>query len=117
MARSHLLLRCCRRGDAAHSHRASSQKKTTVKADLEFREDLSESRIIVDAYPAKLLAVNEAVDLLEAEDQVAAELVKLRYFVAMSMQQAADSMNPSLRSAEPLWTFAKAFLKNRMKTE
>jgi hypothetical protein len=40
--------------------------------------------------------------------------VKLRYFVGMSMPQAAEAMQMPLRSAERLWSFGKVFLKARM---
>lgn len=90
------------------------RKISAVKAGFENREELSESRIVVDAPPTELLAVHEALSLLEEQDPQAAELVKRRYFVGMSMQQAAESLDLSLRSTERLWTFAKVFLKNKM---
>src|ERR1700733_9413080 len=46
-------------------------------------EELHESKIVLAAPPDEILAVHEAVDLLEAEDKTAAEVVKLRYFVGM----------------------------------
>ena len=88
-----------------------------VKAGFENREELSESRIVVTAPSDELLAVNEALGELEQEDASAAELVKLRYFVGMSMSQAAEAMEMPVRSAERLWTFCKAFLKSRIRAQ
>ena len=49
---------------------------------------------------------------LEQEDPQAAQLVKLRYFVGMSMSEAAETLGLAVRSTERLWTFGKAFLKS-----
>jgi len=61
--------------------------------------------------PEEMLAVDEALAGLAAVDAQAAELVKLRYFVGMSMPETAKVMNTPLRSAERLWTFARAWLR------
>ena len=91
------------------------KKMAGARAGLENREELSESRIVVNAPSEELLAVHEALADLEREDKSAAELVKLRYFVGMSMPQAAEAMNTPLRSVERTWTFCKAFLKSRIR--
>jgi DNA-directed RNA polymerase specialized sigma24 family protein len=57
------------------------------------------------------LGVDEGLVLLAEEDATAADLVKLRYFVGMSMPQAADALGLSLRSAERLWSYARAWLR------
>ncbi|MGD9858379.1 MAG: ECF-type sigma factor [Planctomycetaceae bacterium] len=63
------------------------------------------------ARPQELLAVDEALADLASVDAQAAELVKLRYFVGMSMPEVAKVMGLPLRSAERLWTFARAWLR------
>ncbi|MGH7971795.1 MAG: ECF-type sigma factor [Limisphaerales bacterium] len=90
------------------------RKVTARKAGFEHREELDESQIVVQAPSDELLAVNEALADLEKEDAQVAELVKLRYFVGMTMPQAAEAMQLPLRSAERLWSFGKVFLKSRM---
>jgi len=60
----------------------------------------------------ELFAVHEAVDALAAEDRHAANLVKLRFFVGMGMEEAATALDLPLRSAERLWTFARARLRS-----
>jgi DNA-directed RNA polymerase specialized sigma24 family protein len=62
-----------------------------------------------------LLAVHEALDKLAVEDPEAAQLVKLRYFIGMSMPEAAEALELPLRSAERLWTFARAWLRDALK--
>ncbi len=62
----------------------------------------------------ELLAVDEALNLLAEEDSVAANLVKLRYFVGMTMDEAAATMGMPLRSAERTWTYARAWLRRQI---
>jgi RNA polymerase sigma factor (TIGR02999 family) len=60
--------------------------------------------------PEDILALNEALDLLAAEDPIKAELVKLRCFVGMSHQEAATSLGISRPTADRYWAYAKARL-------
>jgi RNA polymerase sigma factor (TIGR02999 family) len=57
-----------------------------------------------------LVALDAALNKLQEEDAEAAQLVKLRYFVGMSMSEAATVLGISQRTAERTWTFAKAWL-------
>ncbi len=72
--------------------------------------ELDESSIVLTATPDELLAVHQALDHLALEDSQAADLVKLRYFIGMTMQETADAMALSKRTAEGIWTYAKAWL-------
>lgn len=78
--------------------------------------ELEESRIELSVPAGELLAVDEALDALAAVDPAAAQLVKLRYFVGMEMAEAAESLGLPLRSAERLWTFSRAWLRDRLKS-
>jgi RNA polymerase sigma factor (TIGR02999 family) len=61
-----------------------------------------------------LLAVDEALDRLAAVDPVAAQLVKLRYFVGLSIPQAAEALGMGARSADRLWAYARAWLRDAL---
>jgi RNA polymerase sigma factor (TIGR02999 family) len=78
-------------------------------------EELNESVILLAAPPDELLAIHDALDKLASEDSPAAELVKLRYFVGMTMEEAAAAMNLAPRSAERLWTYARAWLRREIR--
>jgi len=78
-------------------------------------EELHESRLEIQAPTDELLAVHEALDGLAAVDATAAELVKLRYFVGMTLPEAAEVLGLSLRSAERLWTFSRAWLRDALR--
>ena len=56
------------------------------------------------------LAVHEALDRLAAHDARKAELVKLRYFVGMTIEQAADALGISEPTAKRDWSYARAWL-------
>lgn len=58
-----------------------------------------------------LLALNEALNQLAAEDPVKAELVKLRYFAGLTLPEAAAALGLSERTASRHWTYARAWLR------
>jgi RNA polymerase sigma factor (TIGR02999 family) len=64
----------------------------------------------------QLLAVNEALDKLAAQNQREAELVKLRYFVGMTLDEAAEVLGISARTADNYWAHARAWLFRELKT-
>src|SRR5262249_36168730 len=95
------------------ARRKGSQKRGV---DLS-RAELHESAIEIRAPGAEILAVHESLDALAAEDQVAAEVVKLRYFVGMTIPEIADSLGMSGRTADRHWAFARAWLKRAIEGE
>jgi len=79
------------------------------------RVELNDSALVMSAPPEELLAVHEALDGLAAQDATAAELVKLRYFVGMTMEEAASAVGLSKRTAENLWTYARVWLHREIR--
>jgi RNA polymerase sigma factor (TIGR02999 family) len=88
------------------SRRKASQKRGADRA----RQELHDS-IQVRAPAAEILAVHDALDALAIEDPMAAEVVKLRYFVGMTIAEIADTLSLSPRTADRHWAFARAWLK------
>jgi RNA polymerase sigma factor (TIGR02999 family) len=78
------------------------------------REELAEDHLVQNMVPDEVLAVDEALDLLAREDPAAANLVKLRYFAGMTMNEAATTMGLPLRNAERTWTYARAWLRRQI---
>lgn len=74
------------------------------------RVDLEEMEIAAPAGDQEVLEVHEALDKLAAVNPIEAELVKLRYFVGMTLEDAAQSLNLSPRTADNYWAHAKAWL-------
>ena len=97
-----------------HARKQNSQKRGSGVPKVEL--EIAESSIVVNAPPDEMLAVHEALDRLEEEDPQTAELVKLRYFVGMTMTEAADALGLKKRTAEALWTYGKAWLHREIRT-
>jgi RNA polymerase sigma factor (TIGR02999 family) len=74
------------------------------------RVDVQEVEIASPSDDDQLMAVNEALDKLTAQHQAEAELVKLRYFVGMTNDEAAKALGISPRTAKYYWTHARAWL-------
>ena len=89
-----------------HARRRQSLKRGSGAE----RVELDDSLLVLAAPPDELLAVHEALDQLAQEDATAAELVKLRYFVGMTMAEAASALGLPKRTAENLWTYARVWL-------
>lgn len=57
-----------------------------------------------------VVALSEAIDKLAKEDPKAAELVKLRYFAGLTLEQAGGILGVSRRTADRYWSYARAWL-------
>ena len=95
-----------------HARKKNSAKRGGGKKPTEYSD---ESTIALNVPTEELLTVHEALDSLALEDPKAAELVKLRYFVGMTMDEAAEALGMKKRTAEALWTYAKIQLKNAIR--
>ena len=94
-----------------HARRKQSLKRGAGAQPAE----LHESMLVLTAPPDELLAVHEALDKLALEDPAAAELVKLRYFVGMTMEETALALGLKKRTAENLWTYARVWLHREIR--
>ena len=74
------------------------------------RVDIQEMDIASDANNDELLAINDALDKLAGRDKAKAELVKLRYFVGMTIEEAAAVLGVSEPTAKRWWAYARAWL-------
>ena len=64
-----------------------------------------------------LLALNDALDDLSQEAPEQAELVKLRYFVGLTLSETADTLGISLATAKRHWAYARAWLLCELQRE
>jgi RNA polymerase sigma factor (TIGR02999 family) len=90
-----------------HAREKDSRKRGGERARAEFREDALAAPEASD----EILAVDEALAGLAAADPQAADLVKLRYFAGLSVDEAARALNISPRSVDRLWAYARAWLQ------
>jgi RNA polymerase sigma factor (TIGR02999 family) len=81
------------------------------------KTELTESIAPASSPDEELLAIHEALERLAQRDPVSADLVDLRYFAGLSMEEAALALGIPLRNAERLWTFAKTWLRKEIGRE
>lgn len=74
------------------------------------RVELQDSDVLAAATDDRLIAVSDALDKLALQHKTEAELVKLRYFVGMTNEEAAEVLGISVRTAKYYWTHARAWL-------
>jgi RNA polymerase sigma factor (TIGR02999 family) len=78
------------------------------------RVDLDEGVLAIDEPAEDVIALDEALARLAHNEPAVADLVKLRYFAGLTMEQAADILGISRRTATRHWTFARAWLYRRI---
>jgi len=74
------------------------------------RIDLDDVDVAAGAPSDDLLALDEALTRFAAEDPIKAQLVTLRYFAALSVQEAADVLGISRATADRWWSYARTWL-------
>jgi RNA polymerase sigma factor (TIGR02999 family) len=74
------------------------------------RLDIQEVEIASLADDGEILAVHDLLDKLAAQDPQRAELVKLRYFVGMTFEEAAEVLGISVATAKRHWAYSRAWL-------
>ncbi len=63
----------------------------------------------------ELLRLNDALDQLAEHDAEKAELVKLRFFVGLTLEEAAATMGTSERTSKRDWAYARAWLMREIR--
>ncbi len=74
------------------------------------RLDIHEIELAAPANDDELLAVNEALEKFAGRDKQKAELVKLRYFVGLTTEEAAEVLGISVPTADRWWSYSRAWL-------
>jgi RNA polymerase sigma factor (TIGR02999 family) len=75
------------------------------------RADLLDADLAIDTPREEVLVVDEALSRLAAEDAQAAELVRLRYFAGLSVEEAAQALGMSRAAGYRHWTYARAWVR------
>ncbi len=89
-----------------HARKKGSQKRGGDRSaqPLTAAEDLAEKD------PGQLLAVHEALERLEVEEPRAAEIVRLRFFGGLGVEECASALDVSVRTLHREWAYAKTRL-------
>ena len=75
----------------------------------------SELQISEEEGDDNLLALDEALQRLASEDRQAAEVVQLRYFAGLSIEETAPALGISVRTANRHWAYARAWLFRQLR--
>lgn len=95
-----------------------ARRKNTAKHGGDWaRIEISEVESTTVSKSDNLLALDEALTKLAAEEPAKAELVKLRYFAGLSIEEAADAMGISRTTASRYWTYARVWLFSELNDE
>ncbi len=94
-----------------HARRKMANKR---QANLE-RIDLYEILAVQEPKPDELLALDEALGRLESHDGQMSEVLKLRFFVGLTVQETAEILNASPRTVDRQWAAARAWLYREMR--
>jgi len=94
---------------------SARRKRTQRHGGGKQRVEVPEIASAVMESDDKVLAVNEALEKFAVLDPQKAELVKLRYFVGLTLEQAAEALGISERTAKRYWAFARAWLHEEIK--
>ena len=92
------------------------RKRTQRHGGGQRRVELDDIRLAVENDDL-LLAVNDALEKLAATDKQKAELVKLRYFVGMTIEEAAQVLDISEPMAKRHWAYARAWLSEEIRSQ
>ncbi|MCI0742645.1 MAG: ECF-type sigma factor [Gemmataceae bacterium] len=88
----------------------NARRKRRLRHGGRQRLDLDGLNLADEGPDTELVALDEALDRLAAEDKVVAEVVKLRFFAGLTLSQTAEALGISLRTANRHWAYAKARL-------
>ena len=88
----------------------SVRHKKTNKAGGEFHRIELSTEHAANSVSVDLVELNDALDRLAEKDPRKAELVKLRYFAGLTLEQAARAMGVSIGTANNDWAYSKAWL-------
>jgi RNA polymerase sigma factor (TIGR02999 family) len=76
---------------------------------------LDQVNLALDEPEDDIQDLDEALQKLAAEDAQSAELVKLRFFAGLTLEEAARSLGIPPRSADRIWAFARSWLFNELR--
>ena len=90
-------------------------KKRLKRGGGHKRLDWNRLEVADDASDEDLIAIDEALQGLTAEYPVCGELVKLRFFAGLTLDQAAECLGIGQRTADRYWSFARAWLYKELR--
>lgn len=90
------------------------RKKSLKRGEKHQRVNLEDADLAIKGPSEDIVALDEALSKLAASDKMKADLIKLRYFAGLTIEQAAEALDLSLSTAKRHWRYAKAWLYNQI---
>jgi RNA polymerase sigma-70 factor, ECF subfamily len=78
---------------------------------------LDEAALVTETRSEELLALDEALEKLAAQDPRKSQIVELRYFGGLTVEETAEFLKQSQRTVEREWNMAKAWLYRALSGE
>jgi RNA polymerase sigma factor (TIGR02999 family) len=93
---------------------SARKKKAQKRGGGWERNEIVDVALAVDSGSDQLFAVDEALSKLAAHEPETAKLVELRFFAGLTLPQAAEMLEISLRTANRQWSYARAWLRREL---
>ncbi|MBC8468448.1 MAG: sigma-70 family RNA polymerase sigma factor [Planctomycetes bacterium] len=90
------------------------RKKSSKHGGDKLKVDLDHADLAIEEPSEDLIALDEALTRLSETDPGVADLVKLRYFAGLTIEQAAEFLGISRRTAVDHWAYARAWLRREI---
>ncbi len=90
-------------------------KKRRKRGGQMVRRELEEAEVLTPEPAEDVLALDESLTELAKTDREAADLVQLRYFGGLTIEEAAGVLGVSVSTAKRIWTYARTWLYGRLK--
>jgi len=90
------------------------RKKSSKHGGDKLKVDLNHAELAIEEPSEDLIALDEAMTRLSETDPGVADLVKLRYFAGLTIEQAAEFLGLSRRTAIDHWAYARAWLRREI---
>jgi RNA polymerase sigma factor (TIGR02999 family) len=95
-----------------------ARRKQRVKHGGEHqRVELDDGRLVCSIPPDQILALDEALERFSADEPQKAQLVKLRFFAGLTLEEAAEAQGISRATASRHWTYARAWLHDAVSAD
>jgi RNA polymerase sigma factor (TIGR02999 family) len=95
-----------------------ARRKQRVKHGGEHhRVEMDDERLVCAVPADQMLALDEALERFAQEEPEKAQLVKLRFFAGLSIEEAAETLGISRATAARHWTYARAWLHDAISTD
>jgi RNA polymerase sigma factor (TIGR02999 family) len=90
----------------------NARRKSSLKrGGRHYRVDLAAAEPATEGTPEDLLALDEALRTLAQRDPLKAEIVKLRYFAGLTLEETAQALGVARSTAAEHWAYARAWLR------